>query len=88
MRGGYRFAPGKRVKAKNEGLGSDSIRTDRALVPGAARMAAPGANDGWFHFMAHGTAASGALWIFRECRHKYISWLRAVLDFAATNDDK
>jgi hypothetical protein len=40
MRGGYRFAPGKRVKAKNESLGSDSIRTDRALVPGSARMAA------------------------------------------------
>jgi hypothetical protein len=40
MRGGYRFAPGKRVKAKNESLGSDSIRTDRAPVPGSARMAA------------------------------------------------
>jgi hypothetical protein len=25
---------------------------------------------------------------FCECRHKYISWLRTVLDFAATNDDK
>jgi hypothetical protein len=37
---------------------------------------------------ASGTAASGVLSIFRECRHKYISWLRTVLDFAATNDDK
>jgi hypothetical protein len=37
---------------------------------------------------ASGTAASSVLSIFRECRHKYISWLRTVLDFAATNDDK
>jgi hypothetical protein len=73
--------PGKRVKAKNESLGSDSIRTDRALH--AWRR------ERWL-VSFHGARDRGKRRAvdFCECRHKYISWLRTVLDFAATNDDK
>jgi hypothetical protein len=51
---------------------------------------APGANDGWFHSWRTRQRDRGKQRAvdFCECRHKYISWLRTVLDFAATNDDK
>jgi len=83
--------PGKRVKAKNESLGSDSIRTDRALAPGSARMAARPARTmvGFISWRTRQRDRGKRRAVdFCECRHKYISWLRTVLDFAATNDDK